>query len=98
MVDDISRAVLLYGSPKPKLQGEMTRFKTKGVKIKILPLPFPISQHHKDLQLYIDLFVVNGYPFIATKTNNMNVITEEPYISRTTSHITKAIDTVLDLY
>ena len=41
---------------------------------------------------------MNGYPFLATKTNKVNFITDKPCISRTTSHITKDIDTVLDLY
>ena len=32
------------------------------------------------------------------KTNKVNFITSKPCISRTTSHITKGIDTLLDLY
>ena len=97
-MDDISRAKLLYGSPAPILQGKMTRFKPKGANIEIVPLTLRISQHHKDLQLYMDFFFVNGYPFLATKTNKANLNTGEPCISRTTSHTTKAIDTVLELY
>ena len=97
-MDDISRDKLIYGSPTPILKGKMTGVKTKSAKTKIIALPRPISQHHKDLQLYIDFFFVNGYPFISTKTNKVNFITTEPCISRTTSNITKAIDTVLDLY
>ena len=88
----------MYGSPTPKLQEKMNRVKPKGYNIEIIPLPLPISQHHKDLQLYIGLSFVDSYPFLATKTNKVNCITAEPCISRTTIHITKYIDTVLDLY
>ena len=66
-VDDISRAKLIYGSPTPILQGKLTRVKSKGANIEIIPLPKPIYQHHKDLQLYIDLFFVDGNPFLAKK-------------------------------
>ena len=76
----------------------MTRFKPKGAKIERITIPLPIFQHHNDLQLYIDLFFVNGYPLLATRRNKVNFITSEPCISRTTSHATKAIDTLLDLY
>ena len=55
-VEDISRAELIYGSLTPILQGKTTRIKTKGSKIERIPLPLPISKHHKDLQLYIDFF------------------------------------------
>ena len=55
-VEDISRAELIYGSLTPILQGKTTRIKTKGSKIERIPLPLPISKHHKDLQLYIEFF------------------------------------------
>ena len=97
-VNYISRARLIYGSPTPILKGKMTRVKLKSAKIERVPLPLPISQHHKDLQLYIDPFFVNGFPFIAPKTNKVNFITTEPCNSRKTSHTTKDIDTVLDIY
>ena len=95
-MDDISRAKLIYGSPTPIQQGKVYRVK-KGANIERVPLPLPISQHHKCLQFYIDLFFVNGHPFLAT-TKKVNFITAKPCISRKTSHTTKAINTVLDLY
>ena len=51
-----------------------------------------------DLKLYIGFFFVNCYPFLATTKNKVDFITAEPCIPRTTSYITKAIDTVLGLY
>ena len=41
---------------------------------------------------------MNDYPFLVKKTNKVNFITAKPCISRTTGHITKYIETVLDLY
>ena len=66
-VNYISRDKLIYASPTPIPQEKMTRVKSKGTKIEIIPLPPPISQHHKYLHLYIDLFFINGYPFVAKK-------------------------------
>ena len=97
-MDYISRAEIIYGPPTPIIQVKMTRFKPKGANIERIPLPLPISQHHNDLKFYIDFFFVNGYNFLETKTNNVNFITAKPCISRKTSHITKAIETVLELY
>ena len=77
---------------RPILQGKMTRVKPKGANIKILPLPLPISKHHKDLQFYTELFFVNGHPFLSTKTNKVNFITAG------TSHTTKTIVTFLHQY
>ena len=39
-----------------------------------------------------------GYPFLATKSNKVNFITAESWISETTSNTTRANVTVLDLY
>ena len=75
----------------------MTAVKPKGSEIERLPLPLPISKQHKYLNFYIDFYFVNGYAFLATKINKVNFITAKPCISRKTSHITKDIDTVLDL-
>ena len=75
----------------------MNRSKQKDSKIERVPITLPISKYHKDLQLYIVVFL-NGYPFLATKTSKVNLITSKPLISRTTSHINRDIDTVLDLF
>ena len=75
----------------------MNRVKPKGANIEILPLSLPIYQQHKDMQLYIELFFCEWLPF-SINIKKVNFITAKPFISRTTSHITKSIDTVLDLY
>ena len=97
-MDGISRAKVIYGSPTPILQGKRTRVKPKGANIETVPMPLPISQHHKYLKYCIKFFFVYGYPFLSTKTNKVNLITSKPCISRITIHITKAIDTVMELY
>jgi hypothetical protein len=97
-IDDINRAELIYGPPTPILQGKMTRQKPQSVKIERIPLPLPISKHHKNLQLYVDFFFVNGYPFLATKSAKVNFITAQPVTSRSTAQIIKHIDTVINKY
>ena len=74
-VDDISRVELIYGSPTPILQGKRDMVKPKGAKTEIVPLPLPIFQHNKYLHLYIELFFVNGYPFIAKKVEFCHCVT-----------------------
>ena len=44
------------------VQGKMKRYQPKSDKIEHIPLPLPISEHHKYVQLYISLIFVNGYP------------------------------------
>ena len=76
----------------------MTRFQPNSYKIERIPLPLPISEHHKDVQLYINLFFVNGYPFLATKSEKLNSVTSHRRKSRSTAQITKVLDMVLDKY
>ena len=59
-IDDINRAKLIYGPGNPLLKGKMKRYPKNSDNIERIPLPLPISEHHKDVQLYIDLFFVNG--------------------------------------
>ena len=72
---NISIVEIIYGSPTPILQEKLTRVEPKGAMIEIIPLPMPKYQHHEDLQLYIELFFVNGYSFLEAKTNKVYFIT-----------------------
>jgi hypothetical protein len=97
-IDDINRAELLYGTATPLLQGKMTRVHPPQVKIKRIPLPLPIATHHKDLQLYIDFFFVNGIPFLHTKSGKVNFITTQAVTSRSTAKIIEGLDEVCNIY
>ena len=97
-LDDINRAEVIYGPAKPLLEGKMVRRRPPKHRIERVPLPLAISTHHKELQLYIDFFYVNGYPFLASKTSKINFITATPMKSRSTNTIIDAIDDVLNIY
>jgi len=72
-VDDVLHGLKIYGEQKPLLKGKMKRRSpiahTNDTKI---PSPLQISQHHRDLILYIDIFYVNGAPFLVGKTGKIN--------------------------
>ena len=54
---DINRAEYIYGEETPVLQIKICRNKpTVHSKIDIIPLPLPISERHKILHLYMDIF------------------------------------------
>ena len=76
----------------------MKQYQLKPDRIERIPLPLPISEHHKDVQLYIDLFFVNGYPFLATISAKLNFITANPCKSRSTAKIKTVLDMVIDKY
>ena len=91
-LDAIKRVELIYGPSKPLLEWKMVRKQPPGHKIESVPLPLEISNHHKELQLYIEFFYVNIYPFLATKTGKVNFITATPMKSRSTNTIIGSID------
>jgi hypothetical protein len=53
-VNDVNRADILFGPAEPTLEGNMIRKNPNGCKIKHIPLPLSIQEHHKDLELFID--------------------------------------------
>ena len=97
-VDDINRADIIYGPAKPTLEGKMTRLHPSKCKVKRVPLPLPISIHHKEVELYIDFFYVNGYPFFITKSSKVNFITAEYCTSRFKQQIINKLETVIGKY
>jgi hypothetical protein len=93
-IDDINRAELIYGTATPLLQGKMTRIHPPQAKITKIPLPLPISENHKHLQLYIDFFFINGIPFLHTKSGKVNFITAQTVTSRSQRQIINNLEAV----
>ena len=57
-VDDLSRAKHINGEATPIMQGKFWRKKQRvHSKIEKIPLPIPISERHKNLHLYMDIFM-----------------------------------------
>jgi hypothetical protein len=96
--DDINRAQLIYGPPIPILKGKMKRIKPENKNITRMPLPPPVLQHHRNLQLYIDFFFVNKMPFLHTKSSKINFLTVQSGPNRTKGTIIAGIDSVISLY
>ena len=66
-MDDIERCIKIYGHPEPLLSGKKTTSsQTQFINCEV-QLPIEILQHHKHLQLFIDIFYVNRIPFLITK-------------------------------
>ena len=81
-VDDINRAEYIFGPAKPLLEGKMTRVSPQECKIQRIPLPIPILQQHKQLELYVDFFFVNGHPFLTTRSSKVKILTAHMCQSR----------------
>ena len=74
-MDDINRAECIYGEENTILQDKIRIKKlTVHSKTKKITLPLLISERHKNLQLYLDIFNVNGMIFLHTKTGKINFL------------------------
>ena len=63
-----------------------------------MSLTSPISEHHKDVQLYTNFFFVNGYPILSNKSEKIKFVTARPCKSRSTAKIKNLLDMVIDKY
>jgi hypothetical protein len=97
-IDDVNRAELIFGTPTPLLKGKMTRKLPIQNKIEKIPLPIPIAERHKQIQLFIDFFFVNGYVFLHTKSSKINFLTSQICTTRSQGQILKILDTVKQTY
>ena len=69
-MDDIERGIKIYGPPEPLLSGKKTASsQTQFINCQV-QLPIEILQHHKHLQLFMDIFYVNRISFLITKKQN----------------------------
>jgi hypothetical protein len=97
-IDDITRAHFIYGTPLPLLKGKMVRKNPTKANFSKVPIPAPILQFHKNVQLYMDFFFVNTIPFLHTKSKNINFSSIQPCKSRSKSQIIEGITQVLEAY
>ena len=81
-IDNINRAEISFSIPTPLLKGKMIRRVPFTNRIEKVPLPLPIAQRHKKIQLYIDFFFINGHPFLHTKSSKINFLTAHICSSR----------------
>ena len=68
--DDVHRAEHIFGPPLPLLQGQ-PRPHPRIHNVTRIPLPAEIASAHSKLQIFVDFFYVNGFPFLHTITDQV---------------------------
>ena len=81
-INDVNRAEIIFGTPKPLLKGTMIRHVPITNKIEKVALPIQIAEIHKEIHIYIDFFFINGYPFLHTKSSKINFLAAQLCTSR----------------
>ena len=82
-VDDIKRAVFLYGKPVPYLQGRMTRHKPlEENSLARLQLALPVELHNKRLELYIDIFHFKQCQFLLMESGKIQYVEVKDFFSQ----------------
>ena len=72
--DDARRARVIYGEPTPLLQGRMTRMKPiKALMASRELLEQEILKTIGRVQLFVDIFYINGDPFFHTKSEKLGL-------------------------
>jgi len=95
----VERAEKIYGASMTILQGKMKRVNPMHhPKTTALRIPDSIRNKYKDLIMAIDIFFVNGIPFLVTKTEKFNYLTAMKLNSRSIAQIIKAINWVFWRY
>ena len=90
--DDIMRAEEIYGTASAILKGKMKRISpTAHPDFTKVPLPLMVSQRHKHLNMFIDIFYVNKIPFFLSKTKKIIFLTSTVLKSRSATIILDAI-------
>ena len=72
---DISRTNVIYGPLVAALQGKLTRPPQVRKNATQHPIPNDITQESMKIKLYLDIFYINGVPFLHTKSKDVNYIT-----------------------
>ena len=97
-VADIQRALKIYGTPTPTLQGKMTQRKFAPADETYIPLLDLIAAEYTNTILDMDNFYVNGRPFFHTKSRKINFLSIMPLERRTMTEIIKGLTTIKDKY
>ena len=88
----------IYGPAKPLLQGSMKHHSKSAVEVPIFPLPAEILLHCKYIKLYIDLFYINGMPFLHTKSSKITLLAVETLSSRSADKIILELHTYSNMH
>jgi hypothetical protein len=71
--DDAKRALQIYGPDLATLKGKTVKKQTKGIpNYQPIQIPAPIIAKYSNIQLFMDIFWVNGSPFFTQYPNILN--------------------------
>ena len=98
--DDARHASHIYGPDIAVLKGKMTRGAAapRAPTFQAVPLPAPITTHHRNITLCVDFFFVQGIGFLHTISRGIGYRTVSPVADRTHKTILRELLTVLNLY
>ena len=97
-IDDINHADLIYAPAALLLKGKKWRDIKKFRQDRTHTTAITNIRTSYNVQLYIDFFFVNGYPFISTKSVKLKFVTAHPWKSRSTAQTKTLLDMVLEKY
>ena len=98
--DDARRATHIYGPDVATLKGKMTRTAAapRAPTFEAVPLPAPITEHHRNVTLCVDFFFVQGIGFLHTISRGIGFRTVSPILDRTRQTILRELTTAINLY
>ena len=91
---DVNKANLILGKPLVSIRRKPTAptmIKNKSRQIMLRDIP---ELEERTVKLYVDIFYVNGIPFLHTKSKAVNYITIQKFDKRTSTEISKRLKNV----
>ncbi|KAI2506455.1 Reverse transcriptase (RNA-dependent DNA polymerase) [Fragilaria crotonensis] len=98
--DDARRATHIYGPDVATLKGKTTRTAAapRAPTFEAVPLPAPVTIHHRNVTLCVDFFFVQGICFLHTISRGIGFRTVTTVADRTHKTILAEIQTVVHIY
>ena len=97
-IDDVMHATAIHGPALHIVQSRTTRQKPTKVQVQKIPLPLPFLKSYPNIQLYVNFFYENWFPFLRTKSSKIDFLTVQTGDTRHTKSIVKGIKGVIKTY
>ena len=94
-VDDFNRSLQIFGTSEPILKGRMTAPTQVSHRISTSSVPDELKNSHKNIQLFTDLFYVNGSCFLVVKSDIINYLSIVHMVNKKSSTIIKHLNDIL---
>jgi hypothetical protein len=97
-VGDIKNANLLFGPDLAGVRGKTVTTKPEHVVTDYMEVPKDFPDTHGVVKMTADVMFVNGLPFLATATRDINLVTIEFAATITAKNLSKLINRVVAVY